>query len=231
MRLVPALFFLMIYALPVRAAPELCETAALQAAAESGVPADLLMAVALAETGLRRGDRRRPWPWAVNREGHGQWLESRAALEAFATSSVRSGRVNFDIGCFQINWRWHGQHFSHPTELVEPLANARYAARLLTELKHEFGDWEAASGAFHSRTPERGARYAARVAALRPEARRIMASAPDHVAPTTTPGSSGTQRITRAGSWPMPNGAVPGAQASLVPGSLPSRPFLNGLPP
>lgn len=231
MRLVLVLFILIACALPVRAAPELCENAALQAAAESGVPADLLMAVALAETGLRRGDRRRPWPWAVNREGHGQWLESRAALEAFATASLQAGRVNLDIGCFQINWRWHGQHFSHPNDLVEPLSNARYAARLLVSLKREFGSWEAASGAFHSRTPDRAARYAARVAALRSEARQALAAAPAPVSRASASGLPDTQRPPRTGIWPIPTGSVPGAQASLVPGVESSRPFLNGLSP
>jgi hypothetical protein len=50
--------------------------------------------------------------------------------------------------------------------MFDPLENARYAARFLAELQQETGDWMAAVGAYHSRTPELAAAYRSRVETL-----------------------------------------------------------------
>jgi soluble lytic murein transglycosylase-like protein len=63
------------------------------------------------------------------------------------------GARSYDVGCFQINYRWHGQHFASLDQMFDPDANAAYAARFLSELYAEFGDWSRAAGAYHSRTP------------------------------------------------------------------------------
>jgi hypothetical protein len=201
---------------PAGAAPDLCEAAARQAAAELGVPGDLMLAIALAETGRADGGRLRPWPWAANLEGAGHWFDTRAALVAFVEGAVAVGRTSVDIGCFQINWRWHGQHFSRPGDLSDPLTNARHAARFLVALHAELGSWEAATGAYHSRTPALAARYAARVASLRAS---TLAAAPPP--PPRQP----------ATGWAMPTAGPPAALASLIPGGTPPRPFLTGIAP
>ncbi|MDO5657125.1 MAG: hypothetical protein Q4G36_02225 [Paracoccus sp. (in: a-proteobacteria)] len=163
------LLILTLLPLPVLAgAPaEMCERAALQVASETGVPADILATLTLTETGRRRGATVRPWAWSVNAEGRGVWFDDRPSAVAFAEERVRQGRLNVDIGCFQLNYRWHGQHFSSPAAMFDPLENTRYAARFVTELYREFGDWRRAAGAFHSRTPQHANRYLARFDELR----------------------------------------------------------------
>ena len=221
MRPVLIMFLIGLLALPARATPELCETAARHAAAEFGVPADLMLAITLVETGRSRAGRLRPWPWAANREGVGFWFDSRAELERFAAQSVAAGRTSIDIGCFQINWRWHGQHFTRPADLAEPLTGARHAARFLLRLHDELGSWEAASGAYHSRTPHLARAYAARVSALRPG-----------TAAYDLPAAQASVPVRNAGSaWPMPAAGAPGALASLVPDAAQPRPFLSGITP
>lgn len=151
-----------------RASPaSLCEAAAQRAAAESGVPYDILAAVSLTETGRRQGGAVRPWAWSVNAEGAGTWFDDRASALALAEERIRAGRTNVDIGCFQLNYRWHGQAFASVEQMFDPLANARYAARFLTQLFGEMGDWRAAAGAFHSRNPAHATRYLARFDDLR----------------------------------------------------------------
>lgn len=145
----------------------LCENAARRAAGESGVPADVLLAIALTETGRMTDGVMRPWPWAANLDGQGHWFDTPAHALAFAESAIATGRTGFDLGCFQINWHWHGEHFASPRALLDPLEGARYAARFLTDLADELGSWEAAAGAYHSRTPQLAARYRARFDALR----------------------------------------------------------------
>ncbi len=140
----------------------LCDAAARRASAETGVPLSVLSAITLTETGKRRDGRLRPWPWTVTMEGEGRWFDGRAAARHFAETRHGLGARSFDIGCFQLNYRWHGEHFASIDAMFDPLTNARYAAGFLARLYREMGDWSVAAGAYHSRTPRHAARYRAR---------------------------------------------------------------------
>ncbi|HHX90355.1 MAG TPA: lytic transglycosylase domain-containing protein, partial [Paracoccus sp.] len=166
-RALAALVSLSLAASAAQAGSDLCENAARQAAAEAGVPADVLLAIALTETGRMRGGTVRPWPWAVNLDGRGHWFDSPAQALALAESALAAGHTGFDLGCFQINWHWHGAHFTSPRALLDPLSGARYAAAFLADLARELGSWERAAGAYHSRRPDLAARYRARFEAHR----------------------------------------------------------------
>jgi hypothetical protein len=212
--MVRLLFILLCLAGPAAASADLCERAARQAAAEAGVPADLMLAISLAETGLTRGGRFGPWPWTANLEGTGHRFDSPAALAAFAEGAVAAGRTSLDIGCFQINWRWHGAAFRRPADLVDPLTGARHAAAFLLGLVAELGSWDAAIGAYHSRDPVRAARYAERVRTLRAG----LGPPPAPEAPARS-------------SWPLLAGGPAASAGSLVPASSGTRPFLTGVSP
>lgn len=138
---------------------QVCSQSAQIASRESGVPFDVLMAIAKTETGRQINGATQPWPWAINTRGTGQWLPNRAALLDAALSNIASDETSFDVGCFQINYRWHSQNFASLDEMIDPLSNARYAARFLRELQLEFGTWREAAGAYHSRTAEHADRY------------------------------------------------------------------------
>lgn len=133
----------------------ICDQAAIVVANETGVPHNVLLAITRTET-ARYGA---PWPWTVNMGGDGHWFETRSAALQFVERRRAGGVSNFDVGCFQINFRWHGQHFSSVDAMFDPLENARYAADFLTELYSEFGSWDSAVGAYHSRTERHAARY------------------------------------------------------------------------
>lgn len=197
-------------AAPVRGAePRVaCESAAQIAAAEQGVPADLLLAIALAESGRTLGGALRPWPWAVNEGGKGAWFATRAEAEAHVERALDAGVRNIDLGCFQINHRWHGDQFPSMTAMFDPLGNARYAARFLAELYRETGDWSAAAGAYHSRTPDLAARYIDRVETLR----RTVAGAPS---------LTGTEPPRVANRFPLLQAGAASGPGSLVPGISP----------
>lgn len=140
----------------------LCIDAAHRAARESGVPVSVLLAITLTETGRSPSGTPEPWPWTVNMEGKGVWFTDRSRAQAYIDSHYKRGARSFDVGCFQINYRWHGEAFSSLEEMFDPFANARYAAHFLNELHLEFGDWSKAAGAYHSRTPKFANRYRAR---------------------------------------------------------------------
>lgn len=215
---------------PARAqGPDLCESAASRAAQETGVPVDVLLAIALTETGRMQDGQLRPWPWTANAEGRGHWFATRAEADTFARQLLARGQRLFDLGCFQINWRWHGAEFDRPGDLLDPLTAARYAARHLAALHRELGSWEAAAGAYHSRTPAHAARYRARFAALRAGLHQHRTEPP-----LPGPRTDATAAGARATAFPFliartEPGSPPGtAIASLVPATLPpSRPLFE----
>jgi hypothetical protein len=139
----------------------LCLAAARRASAAHGVPEDVLVALTLTETGTRRDGTLQPWPWAVNVGGPGHWFDTRDAALAFAYDRYRAGVRNFDVGCFQINFRWHSGAFASLEEMFDPTANADYAARFIAAHHAETGDWTEAAGRYHSRTEEHASRYRA----------------------------------------------------------------------
>ncbi len=122
----------------------------------------MLHAVALTETGRHREGRMRAWPWAINREGKGYWFNTREEALAFGQKSLAEGRTSFDVGCVQINYRWHGHAFPSLEAMFDPEWTATYAAQFLRTLYEERGSWSAAAGAYHSLNPAEAEGYRAR---------------------------------------------------------------------
>lgn len=143
-------------------ASNVCDHAARQAARTTGVPLQVLRAIARIETGHTRNGQFQPWPWAVNLQGQGQWFRDRTAARDYIRHARAIGVQNLDVGCFQLNYRWHGQAFDSAEAMLDPRASALYAARFLAKLYRETGDWTLAAGAYHSRTEAHSRRYRAR---------------------------------------------------------------------
>lgn len=141
----------------------LCDAAVEAASAEIGIPIHILRAIARAESGLSRGGQFSPWPWTVNVAGKGAYYENKRAAKSHILKSMEDGARNIDIGCFQINHKWHGSQFSSIDHMLDPLENARYAASFLKALYAEFGQWELAAGAYHSRNIESSEKYLSRL--------------------------------------------------------------------
>ncbi len=192
-------------------AASLCEAAAVSAARAAGIPETVLLAIALAESGRRRDGRLRPWPWTVNMEGAGHWFDAPGAALDYVARAREGGAVSFDIGCFQINHRWHGQAFDSVEAMFDPLTGARYAAGFLSRLHAEMGNWSAAAGAYHSRTPDLAKRYRARFDTLRARLEDAPPPASPAVPPVAAPPERGNgyRLLVAAGA--------PGAMGSLVP--------------
>ena len=145
-----------------RMAPDqVCDHVAQLAAQKTGVPLSVLQAITRTETGHKKGGRFTPWPWTVNMEGKGVWFDSLDEARAYVFRHFKRGARSFDIGCFQINYKWHHKAFSSIDEMFDPEANALYAARFLKGLYAEQGSWPDAAGAYHSRTPKYANRYKA----------------------------------------------------------------------
>lgn len=163
-----------------------CLQAATGAEREAGIPAGLLAAIGQIESGRRDAltGRMLPWPWAINSQGQGRWFESAEDAARVVVSLQARGVRSIDMGCFQVNAQHHAAAFATLGEAFDPVSNARYAARFLTELRGRTGSWEAAVAAYHSSTPGVGDSYRDRVLAAwqGPPATTVAALFPGAVA-------------------------------------------------
>jgi soluble lytic murein transglycosylase-like protein len=144
----------------------LCRPAILAAEAEFGIPPFLLLAIGRAETGRRSAvtGRTEPWPWAINVDGAGYYLNSREEAITFVTAARQVAR-SIDVGCMQVSLLHHPNAFPTIADGFDPVTNARYAARFLADLRNRLGGWLPAIGAYHSGTEWRAEPYRARVLA------------------------------------------------------------------
>jgi hypothetical protein len=199
-----------------------CGEWAMIAAQEAGVPVDLMRAIARVESGRRDaaqpGRSHPPWPWTVGTGSGGRWFATAREARAFALARLAAGD-EVDIGCFQLNHRWHGRAFESLDAMFAPDRNARYAARFLAALHAEFGDWTRAAAAYHSRTPEHGRAYLARLAAVLGTMRTGDTPATDLVAPRERAPVAGAARRA-AGPLVALAGAGTDRASRAAPGSL-----------
>jgi Soluble lytic murein transglycosylase and related regulatory proteins (some contain LysM/invasin domains) len=123
-----------------------CEAEILTAASRFGVPAGILYSVGLTETG-RKGSLH---PYALNIEGRTVFARSRAEAIAEFTRARAEGRTLIDLGCMQINHRYHGGKFRSVSDMLDPRQNVEYAARFLAELHARHETWTMAVARYHA---------------------------------------------------------------------------------
>ena len=135
-------------------------------ATEQSVPASILYALALAESGtvVDTSHHIRPWPWTLNVSGQGRFFPSRQVASAALSAELAAGRESVDIGLMQINWRYHKARLASSTRALDPYHNLRVAAEILRDCYQRRGDWWEAVGCYHAPSnARRAARYQRRV--------------------------------------------------------------------
>ncbi len=129
------------------------------------VPRNLLGAIGLTESGYTNPETKKfaPWPWTVYSEGKGRYHASKADAIADVQALKRRGVKNIDVGCMQINLKYHPQAFHSLEEAFDPNTNVEYAAQFLAKLKTEHKSWGKTIARYHSATPKFGNRYKQKV--------------------------------------------------------------------
>lgn len=188
----------------------LCRDAAAKAARETGVPYDVLLAISIVETG--RDDQ--PWPWTVNFGGDGRWYDSAAEAARNVDLALNEGATNVDLGCFQLNYRWHASAFASLDDMLDPVQNASYAAEYLSQHYAKTGDWALAAAAYHSGTPEFAEAY-----------KRKFEAAHDRLAEGEGPVSEPI--ADRQNRFPLLVSGGPGQKGSLFPSATGGRPLIG----
>jgi Transglycosylase SLT domain len=148
---------------------ELCMAALADAEQRYHLPPALLLSIAKVESGrpITAMTDIRPWPWTIDADGTGLFLDSKAA--AIAWMRQQEPRHRFvDVGCMQVDLHYHPHAFASLEEAFDPAASANYAARLLLGLYHgeAGGSWDVAVGLYHSHTSLLAAEYRDRVALI-----------------------------------------------------------------
>ena len=141
--------------------PGLCEAAAASAETTAHLPARMLEAISLTETGRfdAASGRVRPWPWSINANGEGHVFATRDDAIAAVRALQAQGVASIDVGCMQVNLMYHPDAFANLEQAFDPVSNARYAAQFLNVLYAGGHDWSHAIAAYHSETPALGDAY------------------------------------------------------------------------
>lgn len=145
---------------------ELCETAVIGAEEKYHIQANLLQTIASVESGRwdEKAGRRIAWPWTVHANGEGRYYKTRREAVAAVRALQQQGVTNIDVGCMQINLKYHGQAFSSLEEAFEPEKNVAYSAQFLRRLyQKNSGNWVKTAMQYHSRNNRKGLNYKKRL--------------------------------------------------------------------
>lgn len=114
-----------------------CEREMARAAGAENIPLSVLYAVGLTET----GQSGRLQPYAMNIDGVEVAANSLPeALEIFYAAQRRGAKF-IDIGCMQINHRFHAADFPSLELMFDPHRNVAYAAHFLKILRQREASW------------------------------------------------------------------------------------------
>lgn len=120
------------------------------AAARAGIPASVLFAIALQESGTPLRGHLMPWPWTLNVAGTPQRFARRdEACAALKQALVRHNPKRIDVGLGQTNLGYHPDRYRSACEALDPLANLAVTAELLRAHYADSGDWVVAAGRYH----------------------------------------------------------------------------------
>ncbi len=139
------------------AAPADCVSAIAIASRRYRVPPILLYAVAVTESGHPTARGIRPNPYAVDVDGRGYAPTARPQAIAIVKTGLKDGHREIDVGCLQVDLRWHPHAFASVAAGFDPTINVDYGARFLRRLYDRYGNWTSAVAFYHS--PAAGAQW------------------------------------------------------------------------
>jgi len=125
------------------------------------IPGDALYSISLRESGRKHStkDVTMPWPWTANVEGKGYHFDSKSEAVYFVKQQLMQGKESIDVGCMQVNLKYHPHAFNSVEEAFDPKANIAYSASFLRSKYEQLGSWHKAIAHYHSATPELGNPY------------------------------------------------------------------------
>jgi len=153
------------------------DTAWWRVAEQRGLDPYILYAVALVESAKVSKRVARPWPWALNRQGHPFIPSSLTEAKEILGGTLAKGIRNIDVGLMQVNVRWQGHRVSQPEDLLDPETNLKVGADVLAEaIGSAPGNLPLGIGRYHAgfRDEARAYRYGRRVLAVARQIRWLI---------------------------------------------------------
>lgn len=147
---------------PSAASAQGADCASLIARTEStrNIPRGLLMAIAVTESALNG----RPNPFAMNIAGRSYFANGYQDMANVISANWSRGVKSIDVGCMQVNLKYHGMKFARMTDLLDPNTNVQYGASFLISLATQAGSWKDAVMSYHNKNnPSRRAWYGCKV--------------------------------------------------------------------
>ena len=141
---------------------ELCQIAVDKAEKNYQIKSNLLQTIASVESGRwnAQAGKRVAWPWTVHANGKGRYYKSKAEAIAAVKNLQQKGITNIDVGCMQINLKYHGKAFANLDEAFDPEKNVAYSAQFLRKLyKRNKQNWTKTAMHYHSRNLRKGTNY------------------------------------------------------------------------
>ena len=144
-----------------------CEYLAKDAEKKYELPENILLSISRVESGYQKVDGIiRAWPWTLNAGGDSAYFKTKKAALNSLKKRIKSGVTNIDVGCMQINYRWHNKLFSNLSDMINPIKNVDYGARFLKKLFQRHGSWEKAVKYYHSSKSKFNVGYYKKVKAI-----------------------------------------------------------------
>ena len=144
-----------------------CEEIAKKVEYKRGLPENILTSIALVEAGRKYTNGEiMSWPWSLNHAGTSLFFDNKSDALKYLKQNISKTFKNIDVGCMQVNVKWHSKNFDSFENMLDPLKNIQYAASFLADLKRKHGSWEKAIKYYHSSTTKLNVKYYAKVSAV-----------------------------------------------------------------
>lgn len=125
------------------------------------IPKNFLYLISLVESGKynKNSKRLQPWPWTANIEGKSRFFNTKNELIKAIKMYLANGKENIDIGCNQVNYKYHKHNFLSLEQMVSPYHNVGYSAYYLASNYRKTNNWQDAVAMYHSKNPHHSSKY------------------------------------------------------------------------
>ena len=128
------------------------------------IPKNLLLSIGKSESGrILKNNKHVIWPWTVNHAGKSLFFDTKKQMKKYVLENVEKKDFNLDVGCMQINLKWHKNNFKKISDMFAVEPNVSYAASFLLQLKNKHGSWDKAIKHHHSSDPKKNKPYLIKV--------------------------------------------------------------------
>ena len=126
-----------------------------------GLPKYLLQTISIKESERWIPEKKEiyAWPWAVTSGFESNYYPSKKQAINAVRSLQAKNIKNIDVGCMQINLKYHPKAFKSLEEAFDPTSNITYATKFLKKLYKKNKSWKKAISFYHSSTPKLSQKY------------------------------------------------------------------------